>query len=79
MVTKSRNVNESGYQTLRGKCPYTESFLVRIFLYLDQKNSVFGHVLRSEIKATTIVRNTDSIASNLQDADNVTFIKSCSI
>ena len=67
MFTKSRNITESGYQTLRGKCPYTVSFLVRIFLYSDQ------------VKATATVRNTDSIASNLQDADNVTVIKSCSI
>ena len=39
---------------LREKCPNTEFFVVRIFIYsirkqenTDQKNSVFGHFLRS--------------------------------
>ena len=40
---------------MRGKCPNTEFFLVRIFLYSDwirtRKNSVFGHFLRSEFFA----------------------------
>ena len=43
--------------SLREKCPNTEFFLVRIFLYsvqieenTDKKNSVLGHFLHSELK-----------------------------
>ena len=43
--------------TLREKCPNTEFFLVRIFLYsdrilknTDQNNSVFEHFLRSVLR-----------------------------
>ena len=34
------------HATLREKCPDTEFFLVRIFLYSDQENSVLGHFSR---------------------------------
>ena len=35
-------------ETLREKCLNMDFFLVRIFLYSDHKNSVFGHFSCSE-------------------------------
>ena len=50
-----QNITYTKFQYLREKCPNTEFFLVRIFLYsvriqenTDKKNSVFGHFSRSE-------------------------------
>ena len=38
---------DSPREILCEKCPDKEFFLVRIFLYSDQKNSVFGHFSHS--------------------------------
>ena len=60
MITANNGTGEALGYTLREKCPNTELFLVRIFLYSDciriqseyrkmriRNNSVFGHFSRS--------------------------------
>ena len=43
-------------ETLHEKCLNTEFFLVRIFLYSDQKNFIFGHAVKNWVYYHHIIR-----------------------